>query len=153
MFIDNYEEYFTVAEIIPEIHAKKNIPKKYDLDKDKETISEILDKNYSEDIHNNNDYINNINNNIDKNEKEENYFFIESENVEKKIKNLSEKKKRKLIQKKARVYMKKLRDTEKKIKLIFRFRMNFQELIQKIIHFGIITILILIMTIFLKISL
>ena len=74
--------------MITEIHAKKNIAKKRDLDKDKETISEILDKNYNEDIpKNNNDYINNINNNINKNEPEENYVFIENENVEIKFKN------------------------------------------------------------------
>lgn len=86
--MDNYDEYFTVAKMITEIHAKKNIAKKRDLDKDKETISEILDKNYNEDIpKNNNDYINNINNNINKNEPEENYVFIENENVEIKFKN------------------------------------------------------------------
>ena len=99
MFMDNYDEYFKVAKMITEIHAKKNISQKCDVIKDKEKNTDIIaNKDNNEDIpdNNNNDYIANNNIIINKKEQEENNVFIESENVEMKINNSSGKKKMKI---------------------------------------------------------
>ena len=99
MFMDNYDEYFKVAKMITEIHAKKNISQKCDVIKDKEKNTDIMaNKDNNEDIpdNNNNDYIANNNIIINKKEQEENNVFIESENVEMKINNSSGKKQMKI---------------------------------------------------------
>ena len=99
MFMDNYDEYFKVAKMITEIHAKKNISQKCDVIKDKEKNTDIIaNKDNNEDIpdNNNNNYIANNNIIINKKEQEENNVFIESENVEMKINNSSGKKQMKI---------------------------------------------------------
>ena len=99
MFMDNYDEYFKVAKMLTDIHAKKKIVKKSDIDTDKEKYSNVKNKDNNEDISDNSN-INCINNNIcsDKNKEEENCEIIESEDVEMKINNLSEKKEGKYVQ-------------------------------------------------------
>ena len=107
MFMDNYDEYFKVAKMLTDIHAKKKIVKKNDIDNDidinieKNTNGKNKDNN--EDIpENNNNIINNDicfndNNKTKKEkEKEENCDCIFNEDVEMKINNLFEKKEKKL---------------------------------------------------------
>ena len=93
MFMDNYEEYFKVAKMLTDIHAKKKIVRKSDIDTDKEKQINMKNKDNNEDISDNNN-TNCINNNIssDKNKGGENCDIVESEDVEMKINNLSEKK-------------------------------------------------------------
>ena len=96
MFMDNYDEYFKVAKMLTDIHAKKKIVQKSDIDTDKEKNRNAKNKDNNEDISDNTN-IDCINNNIclDKNKEEENCDIIESEDVEMVINNLSEKKERK----------------------------------------------------------
>ena len=128
MFMDNYDEYFKVAKMLTEIHAKKNITKKCDLNNDKEKITDMVNKDNNEDIpDNNNDCINN--NNIiinNKNEKEENCISIESENVEMKINNLSEKKENKIDSaKKSESMYEEIEDYQEKDKMNISFLNEF----------------------------
>ena len=86
MFMDNYDEYFKVAKMLTDIHAKKkNKVEKEDSEKEKEKIIDIKNKDNNEDAPNNNEIINK-NNDID--EKKENCDVAESEDVEMIINNL-----------------------------------------------------------------
>ena len=90
MFMDNYDEYFKVAKMLTDIHAKKKIIKK----KDEEKSDIKVNKDNNEDIvenNNNNCDDNNVINNKEKNE-ENCDNEIEGEDVEMKINNFSGKK-------------------------------------------------------------
>ena len=86
MFMDNYDEYFKVAKMLTNIHAKKKVVESKIEDKN-ENLNLNKDNN-GEDINNDNDIDNNT-----VNKKEENCDVnAESEDVEMKINNFSEKK-------------------------------------------------------------
>ena len=100
MFMDNYDEYFRVAKMLTDIHAKKKIVQKDNDEGNKEKNDKLKNKDNNEDIADNtsNNIFGNKDNNL-KNEiiegkkNEENCDNdIEGEDVEMKINNFSEKK-------------------------------------------------------------
>ena len=93
MFMDNYDEYFKVAKMLTDIHAKKKNTQSNDKDEKLKSDYE-KNKDNNEDIPENDNNINiKINNysGFDKEKNEENCDNIENEDVEMKINNLSEK--------------------------------------------------------------
>ena len=100
MFMDNYDEYFRVAKMLTDIHAKKKIVQKDNDEGNKEKSDKLKNKDNNEDMADNtsNNIFGNKDNNL-KNEiiegkkNEENCDNdIEGEDVEMKINNFSEKK-------------------------------------------------------------
>ena len=100
MFMDNYDEYFRVAKMLTDIHAKKKIVQKDNDEGNKEKNDKLKNKDNNEDMADNtsNNIFGNKDNNL-KNEiiegkkNEENCDNdIEGEDVEMKINNFSEKK-------------------------------------------------------------
>ena len=97
MFMDNYDEYFKVAKMLTEIHAKKKTLQKNESDIENEKVKISKNKDNNEDIPDNN---NDFNNNIiamekEKEKEEENCDNMETADFEMKINNLSEKKEKK----------------------------------------------------------
>ena len=100
MFMDNYDEYFRVAKMLTDIHAKKKIIQKDNNndESNKEKNEKMKNKDNNEDVPDNtsNNKDNNCENNINVNEEKKNEENcdndIEGEDVEMKINNFSEKK-------------------------------------------------------------
>ena len=100
MFMDNYDEYFRVAKMLTDIHAKKKIMQKDNNndESNKEKNEKMKNKDNNEDVPDNtsNNKDNNCENNINVNEEKKNEENcdndIEGEDVEMKINNFSEKK-------------------------------------------------------------
>ena len=94
MFMDNYDEYFKVAKMLTDIHAKKKIVKKNDIDTNIKKNENVINKDNNEDVPENNNN-NCIENNIcaDKVKEEEKCDNNFNEDVEMKINNISEKEK------------------------------------------------------------
>ena len=100
MFMDNYDEYFRVAKMLTDIHAKKKIVQKDNDEGNKEKSDKLQNKDNNEDISDNtsNNIFDNKDNNLESKiiegkKCEENCDNdIEEEDVEMKINNFSEKK-------------------------------------------------------------
>ena len=98
MFMDNYDEYFRVAKMLTDIHAKKKITQKDNDGSNKEKNEKIKNKDNNEDVPDNscNNKDNHCENKIiineDKKNEENCDNDIEGEDVEMKINNFSEKK-------------------------------------------------------------
>ena len=100
MFMDNYDEYFRVAKMLTDIHAKKKIIQQDNNndESNKEKNEKMKNKDNNEDVPDNtsNNKDNNCENNINVNEEKKNEENcdndIEGEDVEMKINNFSEKK-------------------------------------------------------------
>ena len=83
MFMDNYDEYFRVAKMLTEIHAKKKVVKSENKNEDKKEINNEEDK-YQKDIDKNKDN--------NKNKDEDGDIVMENKSSAKKEKNCEEKK-------------------------------------------------------------
>jgi len=98
MFMDNYDEYFRVAKMLTDIHAKKKITQKDNDGSNKEKSEKMKNKDNNEDVPDNscNNKDNHCENKIiineDKKNEENCDNDIEGEDVEMKINNFSEKK-------------------------------------------------------------
>ena len=100
MFMDNYDEYFRVAKMLTDIHAKKKIVQKDNDEGNKEKSDKLQNKDNNEDISDNtsNNIFDNKDNNLEskiiegKKSEENCDNDIEGEDVEMKINNFSEKK-------------------------------------------------------------
>ena len=105
MFMDNYDEYFKVAKMLTSIHAKKKVVENNNIEDNNDKNDKNKNLNLNKD--NNGDDLddinfNNNNNNDTVNKKEENCDVnTESEDVEMKINNFSEKKEKKIFEKKS----------------------------------------------------
>ena len=100
MFMDNYDEYFRVAKMLTDIHAKKKTVQKDNDEGNKEKSDKLQNKDNNEDISDNtsNNIFDNKDNNLEskiiegKKSEENCDNDIEGEDVEMKINNFSEKK-------------------------------------------------------------
>ena len=100
MFMDNYDEYFRVAKMLTDIHAKKKTVQKDNDEGNKEKSDKLQNKDNNEDIPDNtsNNRFENKDNNLEnkiiegKKSEENCDNDIEGEDVEMKINNFSEKK-------------------------------------------------------------
>ena len=100
MFMDNYDEYFRVAKMLTDIHAKKKTVQKDNDEGNKEKSDKLQNKDNNEDISDNtsNNRFENKDNNLEnkiiegKKSEENCDNDIEGEDVEMKINNFSEKK-------------------------------------------------------------
>ena len=118
MFMDNYDEYFKVAKMLTDIHAKKKITKK----KDEEKSHIVINKDNNEDIIEN---VTDINN---KEKNEENCDNdLEGEDVDMKINNFSGKKSEKKMgsEKKGENIDNEIEITEEKDKMNISFLNEF----------------------------
>ena len=123
--MDNYDEYFRMAKMLTDIHAKKKIIQKDNNndESNKEKNEKMKNKDNNKDVPNNscNNKDNNCDNNINVNEEKQNEENcdndIEGEDVEMKIKNFSEKKLEKINQRrKMKMSIMKQKYPKKKIK-------------------------------------